>query len=64
MCSEIIYQIYMFKKDLALNNLQWLICYKTKPMCVCLCVYVFVNLHVYICLCVYLHVYVYIYIYV
>ena len=21
----------MYKKDLALNNLQWLICYKTKP---------------------------------
>ena len=21
----------MYKKDLALNNLQWLICHKTKP---------------------------------
>ena len=21
----------MFKEDLALNNLQWLICHKTKP---------------------------------
>ena len=21
----------MYKEDLALNNLQWLICYKTKP---------------------------------
>ena len=21
----------MYKKDLALNNLQWLICYETKP---------------------------------
>ena len=28
---EIIYIIYMYKKDLALNNLQWLICHKTKP---------------------------------
>ena len=28
MCLEF---VYMFKKDLALNNLQWLICHKTKP---------------------------------
>ena len=26
-----IYMIYMYKEDLALNNLQGLICYKTKP---------------------------------
>ena len=26
-----IYLIYMYKQDLALNNLQWLICHKTKP---------------------------------
>ena len=25
---EIIYLIYMYKKDLALNNQQWLICHK------------------------------------
>ena len=25
------YLIYTYKPDLALNNLQWLICYKTKP---------------------------------
>ena len=24
--------IYMYKKDLALNNLQWLICHKTQPI--------------------------------
>ena len=30
MSLEIIYLIYMYRKDLALNNLQWLICYKTK----------------------------------
>ena len=30
MCLEIIYLIYMYKKDLALNNLQWLIYHKTK----------------------------------
>ena len=30
MCVEI-YLIYMCKKDLALNKLQWLICHKTKP---------------------------------
>ena len=23
--------IYTYKEDLALNNLQWLICHKTKP---------------------------------
>ena len=23
--------MYMYKKDLALNNLQWLICHKTQP---------------------------------
>ena len=31
MCLEIIYLIYMYKKDLAQNDLQWLICHKTKP---------------------------------
>ena len=31
MCLEIIYLIYMSKEDLLLNNLQWLICHKTKP---------------------------------
>ena len=31
MSLEIIYLIYMYKKDLVLNNLQWLICHKTKP---------------------------------
>ena len=25
-----IYLIYMYKEDLALNNLQWLICHKTQ----------------------------------
>ena len=37
-CFEIIYLIYMDKKDLALNNLQWLICHKTKsnqPLLIC-----------------------------
>ena len=31
MCLEIIYLIYMYKGDLAFNNLQWLICHKTLP---------------------------------
>ena len=31
MCLQIIYLIYIYKKDLALNNLQWLICHKNKP---------------------------------
>ena len=26
-----IYLIHMYKQDLALNNLQWLICHKTQP---------------------------------
>ena len=26
-----VYKLYMYKEDLALNNLQWLICHKTKP---------------------------------
>ena len=29
--SNHIYLIYMNKEDLALNNLQWLICHKNKP---------------------------------
>ena len=31
MCIEIIYLMYMYKKDVALNNQQWLICHKTQP---------------------------------
>ena len=31
MCLQIIYLLYIYKKDLALNYLQWLICHKTKP---------------------------------
>ena len=31
MCLQIIYLIYMYKQDLALDNQQWLICHKTKP---------------------------------
>ena len=30
MCLEIMYLIYLYKKDLALNNLQGLMCHKTK----------------------------------
>ena len=26
-----IYLIYMYKEDLALNNLHWLICHKNQP---------------------------------
>ena len=26
-----VYLIYMYKEELSLNNLQWLICHKTKP---------------------------------
>ena len=31
MYLEIIYLIYMYQKDLALNDVQWMICHKTKP---------------------------------
>ena len=31
MCLKIIYLIFRYKKDLALNDQQWLICHKTKP---------------------------------
>ena len=31
MCLQIIYLLYMYKQDLELNNLQWLICHKTQP---------------------------------
>ena len=31
MCLVIIYLIFAYKKDLELNALQYLICYKTKP---------------------------------
>ena len=30
-CLEIIYLIYMYKEDMALSNLQGLICQKTQP---------------------------------
>ena len=30
-CVYKTYIYYMYKKDLALNNLHWLICHKTKP---------------------------------
>ena len=29
--SEITYLKYIYEKDLALNDQQWLMCYKTKP---------------------------------
>ena len=31
MCLQIVYLIYMYLKDLALNDLQWLMYHKTKP---------------------------------
>ena len=30
-CLQIIWLIYMYKEDLALDNLPWLICHKTQP---------------------------------
>ena len=26
-----VYLIYVYKKDLGLNNIQWLLCHKTQP---------------------------------
>ena len=31
MFTNDVYLIYMYKQDMALNNLQWLICHKTGP---------------------------------
>ena len=31
-CLEIMYLIYMFKRYLTLNDIQWLICHQTKPV--------------------------------
>ena len=31
MCLKILCLIYMYEKDLALNNPKWLICHQTKP---------------------------------
>ena len=31
MCLQIIYLIFVYKEDVSLNNLQWLICHKTQP---------------------------------
>ena len=31
MCLHIIYLEFLYEEDLALNNLQWLICHKNKP---------------------------------
>ena len=31
MCVCVCVCVCVYKKDLVLNNLQWLICYKTKP---------------------------------
>ena len=31
MCLQIYICVCMYKQDFAFNNLQWLICHKTKP---------------------------------
>ena len=49
MCLEIIHLIYVYKKDLALNNLQWLIFHKTKPNQI---IYIYIYIYIYICVCV------------
>ena len=54
-----IYLIYVYKEDLALYNLQWLICHKTKQInwnlytifphrlyCCCQCINSFISLHI------------------
>ena len=37
-----IYLVYMYKEDLALNNLQWLICHKTQPNQI---MYIFIHMY-------------------
>ena len=36
-----IYLVYIYKEDLALNNLQWLICHKTEPNIYLIYIYVY-----------------------
>ena len=43
MCLDIIYLIYIFKEDLALNNLQWLICHKTQLNQITYLIYMYKN---------------------
>ena len=42
-----IYLIYMYKEDLALNNLQWLIYGKTQPNKI---IYIYIYIYIYISL--------------
>ena len=44
-CLQIIYLIYMYKEDLTFNNLQWLICHKTKPNSTIVCARFLFNLN-------------------
>ena len=39
---------YMHKMDLALNNLQWLIYYITKPNYI----YIYIYIYIFVCVCV------------
>ena len=45
MCLQIIYIHYIYKEDLALNNLQRLICHETKPN---IYRYIYTHTHTYI----------------
>ena len=46
--SNHIYLIYMYKEDLALNNLQWLICQKTQPNQIIYILYIYIYIYIYI----------------
>ena len=39
----------MYKEDLTLNNLQWLICHKIKPKQIYIYIYIYIVIHRQIC---------------
>ena len=41
--QDLTYLIFMYKEDLALNNLQWLICHKTQPNQILYIQYICIN---------------------
>ena len=70
MLTNHIYLIYKFKLDLALNNLQWLLCHKTKlnqtkPNQTKLFIHTHTHshthTHTHIHICIYIYIYIYIY---
>ena len=64
MFANHIYLIYMYKEDLALNNLQWLIWHKTKPDPTNIHTYIHKYTHTHTHTHTHIYIYIYIYIYI